>query len=741
MAASRPGTARLVPADDLVAGSLASFQLVYEATEPIQPGGGIRVSTDSDTDWGIPQFDDAAGQEYMTVSGPTGVQLSVMSLGVRGVQVQIGGRSLSAGEQLVISWGEQSGGSPGSRVQTFQEQDRFFIVDVDLRGEGQWSSLDNPPRLSVVGGPAVAMKVIAPSQAVAGNAFKLIIKLEDAWGNPASGFSGQIHLSGDGLDDLEVDLSEQDGGVCHVEQAIVRQAGVTRIRAQVQGEQILASSNPIRVASSAGPYQLFWADPHGGQVVLNSKIADFYRYARDVAGVHFVGYQRNADVISEDDWRVQQQLERELCQQGQFVPIPGFEWSGRTHQGGHHNVYFREYDQPVRRNRPAEAPESVEKETELEHSQDLFNYYRGKDVIITPHVGGEHSDIRYHDPSLEPAVEITSTHGSFEWMLQDVIERGYQLGFLGGSDCYTGRPGDDSPGYQLRRYAKGGLTGIYCHDLSLESFFEAMRARRVYATTGPRMILALDGDGHWMGEHYIAADPPTITASVEATAPLERMELYRGLEKVHECPLVDGCEPGRLRILFRGSSRKTSYSGVVWDGRLEVEGARIESVETIRFESPRSRVTGQTESQVEWTAWGCGYPMGIVLQLDDPAGASFNLATRSRVITGPGYGGHGEGTPRRISLADAERARLQVEAVDLERGKVTLEMGTLDRQLELSWLPHCEQLSGSLVWTDELLLPGVQPYWLRVVQANQEMAWSSPVFVESAGSAADRQEG
>jgi len=128
-----------------------------------------------------------------------------------------------------------------------------------------------------------------------------------------------------------------------------------------------------------------------------------------------------------------------------------------------------------------------------------------------------------------------------------------------------------------------------------------------------------------------------------------------------------------------------------------------------------------------------------VIRLDDPAGARFKLAARSRVITGPGYGGHGEGPPRRISLADAERVVLQVQAADLERGGVTLEMGTLDRQLELSWLPHCKRLSGSLEWRDGQPLSGVQPYWLRVVQVNQEMAWSSPVFVEYTGLAADTQ--
>lgn len=147
-------------------------------------------------------------------------------------------------------------------------------------------------------------------------------------------------------------------------------------------------------------------------------------------------------------------------------------------------MYFRRHKQPVRRNPPAEAPQSVETASELAHIRDVYQAYRNTDTIITPHVGGEHSNLTWHDPTLEPAMEITSSHGSFEWAIREIIERGYQLGFLGGSDCYTGRPGDDRPGHQSRRYAKSGLTGIYTRDVTLDGFFEAMQARRVYATTG-----------------------------------------------------------------------------------------------------------------------------------------------------------------------------------------------------------------------------------------------------------------
>ena len=34
-------------------------------------------------------------------------------------------------------------------------------------------------------------------------------------------------------------------------------------------------------------------------------------------------------------------------------------------------------------------------------------------------------------------------------------------------------------------------------------------------------------------------------------------------------------EHDQLRILFNGSSRKTSYSGVVWDGTLTLSGGKI----------------------------------------------------------------------------------------------------------------------------------------------------------------------
>ena len=183
-----------------------------------------------------------------------------------------------------------------------------------------------------------------------------------------------------------------------------------------ESQPAATQSSPLKAGRE---HNLYWADPHGGQVALAAKIPDFFRYARDVAALDFVGYQRNDHMISAEDWRLQQEAEAAFSDPGRFVPLPGFEWSPETGRGGHHNVYFRRYNQPIRRNSHAQVTDKSDIATDLPHVTDLYAAYRHRDVLITPHVGGAHADLSYHEPSIEPAIEITSTHGSFEWFLEE----------------------------------------------------------------------------------------------------------------------------------------------------------------------------------------------------------------------------------------------------------------------------------------------------------------------------------
>ena len=738
------GRATIDPAGDVVAGSYGTWRLSYEAgSKGISVGGRIRVYTDSDSDWGTPQFIDPAAAEYMTLEAPEGVRFDLQTTGVKSLLLSIDGRELRPGERVTFIYGDRSGGGPGSRAQTFLEQKRYFWADVNIdkddnsnsNDDSRWVTLSEPPDLTVVADEAVRLVVVAPSTVMVGDSFRVLVKAEDKWGNPSASYRGTVAFEGDGVESERrlVAFDAKDAGTQWVEGFRTPKVGALKILAADRDNQLQTASNPIISTQHVEKHLLCWADPHGGQLVMNSKIAEFFRYARDVAGVQFVGYQRNADVISTEDWPVTQQQERAFHEPGRFVPIPGFEWSGRTGQGGHHNVYFRRHDQPVRRNAPTEEMfQSPREQADLLHIHDVYDAYRNTDAIITPHGGGEHSDLTPHDPTLEPAVEITSSHGTFEWMLRDALRRGYKLGFLGGSDSYTGRPGDDRPGYQLRRYAKAGLTGIYAEDVSLEGFFEAMRARRVYATTGARIVLHVNVDGHLMGSEYCTSDWPTLAVAVAGTAPLESVELFRGLELVYTHPPQLETASNRIRILFSGSSRMTSYSGVIWDGSLTVNGGKIAAVETLRFDSPRSQVVDRSENDLRWHAWGCGYPMGLLVDLQGGSDLQLQVVLSSQTITGPGYGGHGEEGPRRISFAEAERTVLRMSLKDLEAGPQEYELGVIDRKLSVSLAPQSGPTTANFQVLDDSPQPGINSYWVRVVQTDMEMAWTSPVFVDFA---------
>ena len=558
------GTARMVQSRPVVAGEFGTWQLVYTVGQAgLATGGAVRIVTDSDTDWGWPQVDDPSGPEYMTAACPPDAEVALVIPEHITVVAINTGRALTQGETVSITYGDRSGGGAGSRSQTFLESRRYFWFEVDASGSGSFVYLPDLPELSVVGGQAEKLIVVAPSMAVAGEEFRVGVKAEDRWGNPAVAYRGTVGLRAAGirLGASEAQFGEDDGGVVWIDGCRITEPGEHRVTARDDDAGLAAESNPV-VASEGDPqFRLYWGDPHGGQVVDPYKIGDFFAYARDVAGIHFAGFQRNDHVMTTGAYEVQQQEERSHYEPGRFVPLPGYEWSATSDMGGHHNIYFRRFDQALRRcgHRGEVDPSDVD--TDLPHVTDMHAEFRHTDVVVTPHVGGTAADLRFHEPSIEPALEITSTHGQFEWFLRESLERKYRMGFVGGSDCYTGRPGDDHPGHQLRRYQKAGLTGLYATDLSLEAVLAAMKARRVYATSGVRIVAAVAADGNLMGAEYSTNRPPTITVKVIGTGPLERVELFRGLDLIHTEELASGLSADRVRVTWEGASRRTSYSG------------------------------------------------------------------------------------------------------------------------------------------------------------------------------------
>ncbi len=127
--------------------------------------------------------------------------------------------------------------------------------------------------------------------------------------------------------------------------------------------------------------------------------------------------------------------------------------------------------------------------------------------------------------------------------------------------------------------------------------------------------------------------------------------------------------------------------------------------------------------------------MGLVVELGKPTHkARLHISASSQTISGPLYGGHGsEGQgPRRMSKAEAEGGAMVVNVEGLESATRSLNLGVLNRRIDVSIDRAPGAASASFSFTDHGPTAGVNPYWIRVRQADLEMAWSSPIFVDFA---------
>jgi hypothetical protein len=182
----------------------------------------------------------------------------------------------------------------------------------------------------------------------------------------------------------------------------------------------------------------------------------------------------------------------------------------------------------------------------------LYDHYRGRDdVILVPHHVKTWTDWSYHDPELEPLMEIYSCWGQSENPSTDrwnkgmtpgagaweALQRGYRLGMIASSDNHVGMPGRSYPhDRQVHTPFPGGLAAIYAPELTREALFDAMENRLCYGTTGARISLWFTVDGKPMGSTVKARRGDRgreVWVSVLGTEAIDRVEVLRNGEVVH----------------------------------------------------------------------------------------------------------------------------------------------------------------------------------------------------------------
>ena len=343
-----------------------------------------------------------------------------------------------------------------------------------------------------------------------------------------------------------------------------------------------------------------------------------YEFAKERSRLDFVAVTDHDYNISDETWDVIKRKASEWYSPGRFVTFSAYEWTSYVY--GHRNVYFLVDDAPIFRCTDfGEYPWRVRGYS----PRDLWSFLRKHNVraITVPHhptITDFPVDWSYYDPEYDRLVEVTSQWGVFEYygnpfqcvlsdnlprfFVVDALERGYRLGFVGGSDSHDCRPGDSIRAalprlgvpkdfklnslnqffvpYHMPNPLGSGLAAIYAEELTRESLFEALYKRRVYALTSDRIKLKFSIDGRLMGEEIVVDDPsyrPVLEVSVEGVKDLDRVEVVKNGRVVYRkiCKgktaffkFVDESEPLRaynyyyVRVVQRNGAR--AWSSPIW---------------------------------------------------------------------------------------------------------------------------------------------------------------------------------
>jgi Protein of unknown function (DUF3604) len=721
------GRAWITPAEPVVAGATGSWTITYEVgLYGYDEFARLKIACRFASDWATPQFTDPAAANYATVrlESRSSTAVAHLSWEPRGyirpwfkcLVVSIRDGSLHPGDRVHVTIGDQSRGSRGSRAQTFRERGCEWRVLVDPFGTELYSPLAGSPTLDIVGGDFHRLVVVAPTTVRPGEHFEALVKAEDVWGNPCERFTGDVTLETRGarIAGLPPGLAFRSGEVAVTTMSALRIADAgdeTRIVA-THGEH-RAESNLVRALRPREP-KTWWGDLHGQTraTVGTGTIEEYFAFGREVALLDMMCHQANDFQVTDDEWR---RLRREIDrfhQNGRCVIFVGYEWSGMTPGGGDRNVMFRGDVASLHRSSHAEVDDMRDAATDCFPVTELFGQFAGRDdVMLIPHIGGRYADIvGFHDPALEPVVEIQSDWGRFEWLLEDAIRNGYKVGFVANSDGHKGRPGASHPGASTFG-AYGGLTCVLAESLTREAVFDAIKARRCYAVTGAQRIhVELAVNGLPMGAAGRAEGPVTIAGRAVGTGPIERIDVFRGLEHIRTVsPYGPGSFDGsnRYRIAWAGSRVRGRDRLTTWDGHVELSAGRIVDAVAFAMENPEKGIRERTDSRVAFVSNTTGDDDGVDVTVDAPAGAVFRFHTP--VI------------------------QLEVKLADLADGRtLTFPAGGIDLRVFLRRLP-ARGLTRELAFDHTDPSPALgrcHPYWIRVTQEDGAQAWTSPVYLD-----------
>ncbi len=425
-------------------------------------------------------------------------------------------------------------------------------------------------------------------------------------------------------------------------------------------------------------------------------------------------------------WPEVLEMVRRHNEPGTFVTIPGFEWHS-TSLGDYHILF------------PSADAEYVRFDDLREFQQ--FAKQRG--AILIPHHpanrrGHRGANLNRLDPEVSPVMEIYSEWGNAEhdrapypyirhteggrWTkntLHHFLSQGHRLGVIASTDDHLGYPG----GY------REGLAAVLATELTREGIFDAIRSRRTYAVTGDRIGLDFQVNGQIMGTEMPYAKQRELTVNVTGWDQLDRVEILKNNRVLHRDFPMDRIpsarswdQPVLLRFEYGwGPWPALDMTRVCdWDIDITLQGGRLEDVQTCFQSGPldemrRDRIVERSAQHLRvrsFTALRQQFAdistKGVVLKVRGNPYTRVKVALRA---------------PTQAFVAQTF-GELAESGEMLFSGDFPKESAMLHR---LVFHDHYHT-SYKVTDTDD----GEEPNWyyLRAVQSNEQLAWSSPIWLD-----------
>jgi hypothetical protein len=614
----------------IVAGSWQEIVIDYElGASGMADGSWFKATFRFYSDWALFQTTDPKAANYVSAEyhagplvegqSPATVQYLKVRFDQKGherpfqkaVIVDTFDGYLKAGDHIVIRLGDRRFGGPGTRVQTFVEENFRIRCYVDPLGTSRFAVINPDLVIQIVPGVPAQIQWAGSRIVRAGEKLPLRVRAEDEWGNTcwdsAERVIVQATLDGRPVYEKETCLAEKGWAVLKLDDLPTDKPGELAITACLPDYPWIKPQT-FHATIDAGfmAPRVYYCDlhVHSDDTIGTNSTTYNLTYGRDVSGLDVLAFAHNDFNITTERWQKTVELIRQITKDGSFVAYPGTEWCGSSCAGGDHNVVFLHDGEPeFPYLKTGEHVRSVDWNEDTKSSQvepgawpleDLWAAY-AKDPeghLLIPHVGGRRCILDWHYPTLERLIEIGSSWGHFGWLYQEAVERGYKLGATMAGDEHRGRCGGGVPGTAVFG-TKGGIAGVIAPALTRKAIAEALRARHTFASTGERTFGWFGCGKYIMGDEFEHKGKAVAEYRFLGDAGWDEIVAYDHTGAFWRRNLQEelGFSPRKIRFRWGGARVKDRYRWAAWKGTITITDAIINDF------------TGRGFEHIEETCW------------------------------------------------------------------------------------------------------------------------------------------